>query len=136
MATADELRKQIEQNRQALRDALQGVKSWEDGTDENWGAKRISQHTVRAEVGYGNRVSQAMEGKPQDWADAEFASAEDALAKEEAAAAILNRALRYVEDRDLKKRAEVPGPYPQDVEGVMIALAAHLQEHATELTKM
>ena len=47
MATADELRKQIEQNRQALREALQGVKSWEDGTDENWGAKRIAKHTVR-----------------------------------------------------------------------------------------
>jgi len=136
MATADELRKQIEQNRQALREALQGVKSWEDGTDESWGAKRITQHVVRSEVGYGNRVSKAMEGKPQDWGDVEFASSQEALAKEEQAAAMLDKALRYVEDRDLKKRAEVPGPYSQDVEGAMAALSAHLLEHATELKKM
>ncbi len=136
MATADELRKQIEQNRQALREALQGVKSWEDGTDETWGAKRITQHVVRSEVGYGNRVSTAMEGKPQDWGDVEFASAEEALAKEEQAAAMLDKALRYVEDRDLKKRAEVPGSYSQDVEGAMVALSAHLLEHATELKTM
>ena len=77
-----------------------------------------------------------MEGKPQDWADVEFASAEEALSKEEAAATMLDKALRYVEDRDLKKRAEVPGSYSQDVEGAMLALAAHLQEHATELKKM
>lgn len=136
MATADELRNQIQQQREALRAALQGVKSWEDGTDDNWGAKRIAQHVVRSEVGYANRVSRAMEGKPQDWADVEFASAEDALQKEEAAAAMMEKALRYVEDRDLKKRAEVPGSYSQDVEGALLGLAAHIDEHATELRKM
>lgn len=136
MATADELRNQIQQHRAALREGIQGAKSWEDGSDESWGSKRIAQHVVRSEVGYANRVSRAMEGKPQDWADVEFASAEDALAKEEQAAAMMDKALRYVEDRDLKKRAEVPGSYSQDVEGAMAALADHLQEHATELKKM
>ncbi|MGE3960590.1 MAG: DinB family protein [Dehalococcoidia bacterium] len=136
MASADELRNQIKQHREALREALQGVKSWEDGSDDSWGAKRIAQHVVRSEVGYANRVSRAMEGKPQDWGDVAFESAADALAKEEDAAAMMDKALRYVEDRDLKKRAEVPGPYSQDVEGAMTALAAHLNEHATELKKM
>ncbi|MCK9494706.1 MAG: hypothetical protein M0R75_04305 [Dehalococcoidia bacterium] len=136
MATADELRNQIKQSRDALREALQGVSSWEDGTDETWGAKRIAQHVVRSEVGYANRVSKAMEGKPQDWGDQEFPSAQDALTKEEEAAGMMDKALRYVEDRDLKKRAEVPGPYSQDVEGAMAGLAAHITEHATELKKM
>ncbi|MCA9847140.1 MAG: hypothetical protein KC461_00255 [Dehalococcoidia bacterium] len=136
MATADELRNQIKQNRDALREALQGVKSWEDGSDDSWGAKRIAQHVVRSEVGYANRVSKAMEGKPQDWGDVEFGSSAEALTKEEEAAAMMDKALRYVEDRDLKKRAEVPGSYSQDVEGAMTALSAHLAEHATELKKM
>ena len=77
-----------------------------------------------------------MEGKPQDWGDVEFGSSAEALTKEEEAAAMMDKALRYVEDRDLKKRAEVPGSYSQDVEGAMTALSAHLAEHATELKKM
>lgn len=136
MASADELRDQIQQNRQALREALQGVKAWEDGSDDSWGAKRIAQHVVGSEVRYANRISKAMEGKPQDWGDVEFASPEEALSKEEEAALMMDKALRYVEDRDLKKRAEVPGSYSQDVEGAMEGLSAHLHEHATELKKM
>ena len=134
MASADELRNQIQQNREALRQALQGASSWEDGTDEAWGTKRIAQHAIRSEVGYANRISKAMEGKPQDWPDIELASAEEALAKETEASAMADKALRYVEDRDLKKRAEVPGNYSQDVEGAMAALASHLKEHADEVS--
>lgn len=133
MASADELRAQFQQARQALREALQGASSWEDGADDNWGVKRIAQHAIRSEVRYANRVSQAMEGRPQDWPDIELASVEEALAKEEEAGSMADKAFRYVEDRDLKKRAEVPGEFSQDVEGVIQGLAAHLQEHAAQV---
>lgn len=133
MASADELRQQFQQARQALREALQNASAWEDGSDDNWGAKRIAQHVIRSEVSYANRVSQAMEGRPQDVPQLELTSREEALAREEELAAMAEKALRYVEDRDLKKRAEVPGPYSQDVEGVIAGLTAHLREHAQQL---
>jgi hypothetical protein len=81
-------------------------------------------------------VSQAMEGRPQEVPTLELASADDALAKEEEIASMADKAFRYIEDRDLTKRAEVPGEYPQNVEGVLQGLAAHLNEHAQQIKSL
>ncbi len=136
MASADELRQQIAQAREALRAAMQEVDGrWEQssGNDE-WTPQRVAQHAIGAEVYYANIVSRAMLGKPAEWDRAEMVSSRDALARHEAAAALADRAYKYVEDRDLVKPAEdVPGATEHNVGTAMEQAAAHLLEHAQQL---
>lgn len=136
MASAEELRQQIAQARNALREALQNVDGkWQHSPGgEEWTVQQVAQHAIGAEVYYANLVSKAMLGKPAEWDRSEMASAGDALTRHEAAAALADRAYKYVEDRDLVKPAEnVPGTTDQTVGGAMAAAAGHLQEHAQQL---
>lgn len=136
MASADELRANIAANRETLRAALQAVDGkWTDspGGDE-WSPQQVAQHVIGAEVYFSNLVAKAMLGKPGEWERKDIGSASEALERLEAAAAIADRAYKYVEDRDLSKPAEnVPGTEKQNIEGAMERAAAHLEEHATQL---
>lgn len=136
MASADELRQQIAEARAQLREALAGVDGkWEQSPGgEEWAPKQIAQHAIGAEVYFANFVSTAMLGKPGEADRSEIASAQDALARHEAAAATADRAYKYVEDRDLTKVAgEIPGTTEQTVEAAMRRAAEHLLEHAQQL---
>ncbi|MCK9485727.1 MAG: DinB family protein [Dehalococcoidia bacterium] len=136
MASADELRQQIADARNAFRQALQGVDGkWEQSPGgEEWSPKQIAQHAIGGEVYFANFVSTAMLGKPGEADRSEIASSADALTRHEAAAALADRAFKYVEDSDLTKPAEnIPGSTDQNVEAAMRGAAAHLREHTEQL---
>jgi uncharacterized damage-inducible protein DinB len=136
MASADELRASIAEQRTALRAAIQaaGGKWTESPGGEEWSAKQIAEHAIGAEVYFANIVSKAMLGKPGEFERKETASAAEALERSEAAAAVADKVLRYVEDRDLAKPAEgIPNSDQQTVEAAMIKAREHLAEHTAEL---
>ncbi|MEX1022786.1 MAG: DinB family protein [Dehalococcoidia bacterium] len=138
MASAEELRNQISQNRAGLREALQGADGkWEQAPGgEEWTPKQIAEHVVGAEVYFANKVSEAMQGKKAEFERQEIASSADALTRLEVASAIADKTYRYVEDRDLTKAAEPPtDTFPKNIEGLLANAAHHLQEHAEQLRR-
>jgi hypothetical protein len=135
MASADELRAAIAAQRAALRESIQAAagKWTESPGGDAWSAKQIAEHAIGADVYFANIVSKAMLGKPGEFERKEMASSEEALARSEEAAAVADKVLRYVEDRDLVKPTEgVPGE-KQTIEAAMIEASSHLAEHAAEL---
>jgi hypothetical protein len=137
MASADELRKAIQTQREALKTTIAAAASkWnEAGNGEEWPPARVAQHVIGAEVNYANHVSNAMLGKPTTWENTELATAEAALARLAEAEAIADKAYRYVEDRDLTKKANTSAGTPRDVETTMRMAAEHLAEHADHMRK-
>ena len=138
MASADELRAAIAAQRAVLRESIQAAagKWTESPGGEEWSAKQIAEHAIRSDLYYANIVSKAMLGKPGEFERSEIPNAEEALERSEAVAAVADKMLRYVEDRDLVKPAEnVPGADKQTIEAAMVRASEHLAEHAEELKK-
>ncbi|MDA0269975.1 MAG: DinB family protein [Chloroflexi bacterium] len=137
MASADELRKAIQTQREALKATIAAAAGkWnEAGNGEEWPPARVAQHVIGGEVNYANHVSNAMLGKPTAWESTELATAEAALARLAEAEAVADKAYRYVEDRDLTKKADTSAGTPRDVETTMRMAAEHLAEHVDHMKK-
>ncbi|GMU40179.1 MAG: hypothetical protein AMXMBFR23_10450 [Chloroflexota bacterium] len=137
MASADELRKRIAEQQAALEATIKAAAGkWnEAGNGEEWPPARVAQHVIGGHARYANHVSKAMLGKPAEWENRELASADEALARLAEAAAIADKAYRYVEDRDLTKSAEVQPGNNRNVEATMVEAANHLAEHIDHMKK-
>jgi hypothetical protein len=137
MASAQELRQQLLANRAAFREALAAVGGkWEQAApDDEWTPRRIAEHAIGADVLFATRTFEAMQSKPSEWERQPLETVDAALARLDAAAAIADRAYRYVEDHDLRKAGNPAGDYPKTVEGIMQNAVDHFAEHAATLKK-
>ena len=135
MATAEELRQKLVANRAAFRQALSAVGAkWEQAApDDEWTPRRIAEHAIGADVMFATRCFEAMQSKPSDWERLPLETPDAALARLDAAAAVADRAYRYVEDHDLRKAGNPAGDYPKTVEGILQNAVDHLAEHTATL---
>lgn len=137
MATADELRTKIEANRQALKEAIEAASAkWEQVAGEEWSPRKIAEHAIGAERAFAGMVARAMQGNPPERKELALSSSSDALAALDSAAADFTKVVRYVEDRDLAKTAEVGGPYANSIEGALQLSGDHLADHAQHIRKV
>lgn len=135
MASAEELRQQLATNRAAFREALSALSGkWElPAPDDEWTPRRVAEHAIGAEVMFATRCFEAMQSKPSDWERLPLETPDAATARLDAAAAVADRAYRYVEDHDLQKPGNPGGDYPKTVEGILLSAINHLSEHAATL---
>lgn len=134
MASADELRTQIEQAHEALKAAIEAADAskWEqvpDG-DEEWHARQMAEHVIGGELGIAGGVADAMMGKAPDRPELALASPAEASAALEAAVEASNKVTRYVEDRDLEKRVGEDSTIQARLE----LLALHANVHAEQIS--
>ena len=133
MATADEIRAQIEAARAELRAAIEAADSgsWEQasGGDE-WSPRQAAEHVIGAERGIAGGVATAMLGKAPERPELALGSPQDALAALESAVADVNRVIRYVEDRDLTKKVGESST----IQSMMELLATHAKDHAAQIS--
>jgi hypothetical protein len=133
VATADEIRGQIEVSRTALRGALEAVDAgtWEQArADDEWTPRQAAEHVIGSERVIAGRVADAMLGKAPERPELALANPQDALAALEAAVEDANRVIRYVEDRDLIKTAGENSSIQAQLE----RMATHAVEHATQIS--
>jgi DinB family protein len=133
VATADEIRGQIEDGRAALRAALEGADagSWEQGPGgDEWSARQAAEHTIGSERSYAGRVADAMLGKAPESVELALASPQEALVALESMVEDVNRVIRYVEDRDLPKTAGETST----IQATMEQMASHAAEHAAQIS--
>ncbi len=135
MASADELRAQIDEGHAALKAAFEGADAskWETvpGGDEEWNARQMAEHVIGGELGIAGGVASTMLGKPPEKPDLALASPADALAALEAAIEASNKVTRYVEDRDLPKAV---GENGGTIESMMALLGSHAADHANQIS--
>lgn len=134
MASADELRAQIEQSHAALKAAMEAADAskWEvvpEG-DEAWSARQIAEHVIGGELGIVGGVADTMMGKAPDRPELALASPADAVAALDAAVEASNKVTRYVEDRDLAKTVGEDST----IEARMELLAYHANDHAKQIS--
>jgi uncharacterized damage-inducible protein DinB len=133
VATADEIRGQIDEARAALREAIEAAdaSSWEQATgDEEWSARQAAEHVIGAERRFAGRVADAMLGKAPERPELVLASPQAALAALEAAVTDSNRVIRYVEDRDLQKTAGEAS----SIQATLELMGTHATEHAAQIS--
>lgn len=133
MASADEIRKQIDEGHAALKAAIEGADAskWEQvgaGNDE-WSPRQIAEHTIGSEVGIAGGVATAMMGKAPERPELALSSPSEAMAALEEAIEASTKVTRYVEDRDLEKRVGENST----IQGMMELLATHATNHANEI---
>lgn len=133
MATADEIRGQIDEARGALRSALEAADAgaWEQAlAGDEWTPRQAAEHVIGTERFYAGRVADAMLGKAPERPELALASPQDALTALEAAVEDANRVTRYVEDRDLSKTAGEDS----SIQATLEAMATHVAEHAAQIS--
>lgn len=138
MASAAEMRQQLATNRAAFREALSALGGkWEQpAPDDEWTPRRLAEHAIGADVLLATRCFEAMQSKPSDWERLPLENLDAALARLDAAAAISDRAFRYVEDHDLTKMGNPTSEtYPKNVGGILQNAIEHLAEHTATLKK-
>ena len=140
MASADELRQTITENRAKLREAIEGASgNWVlgdvEGDEANWGSRKVAEHCIGSEAVFAGMVAGVMLSKAPEREELSLESSADAVAALEAAAASTDKVFRYVEDRDLAKTAPMPdgAPFSKDIEGVLTLAAYHLDDHAKQI---
>jgi len=133
VATAEEIRTQIDEGREALRGAIEAadVGSWEQGTSgEGWSARQAAEHVIGWELSFAGRVADAMMGKAPESPELALSSPQEALAALEEAVAATNKVIRYVEDRDLPKKAGETS----SIQATLELMATHAVEHASQIS--
>lgn len=137
MATADERRRAIAEGRAAFRAAVEGAA---DGWDERpagdeWTRRKTAEHAIAVEHVFAERAEQAAAGETPrgfgggDPDDPSLASASEALAALDGAAARADAAWGAIGDADLA--IEVDGGATLD--RIMELTALHLVEHAEQI---
>jgi len=133
VATAEEIRAQIDEARVALRGAIEAadVGSWEQGPGgEEWSARQAAEHVIGVERSYAGRVADAMMGKAPERPELALSSPQEALTALDEAVADANKVIRYVEDRDLLKTAGENS----SIQATMEQMANHATEHASQIS--
>jgi len=133
VATADEIRGQIEESRTSLRGALEAsdAGTWEQAlAGDEWTPRQAAEHVIGTERVYAGRVADAMLGKAPARTDLTLADPQAALAALEAAVEDANRVIRYVEDRDLSKTAGESS----SIQATLESMATHAAEHAAQIS--
>jgi len=130
MASADELKREIEAAHGELRLAIEGARgSWEQAPGgEEWSPRQIAEHVVGSAFYFTSMVDEILGQPAQERRQFSFASSEEALAalsEAEDAAAVYGR----VQDADLEK----PAPYMENVAGAMGEACSHAREHAQQI---
>jgi hypothetical protein len=134
MASADEIRKQIDEGHAALKAAIEGADAskWETVGPGNpeWSPRQIAEHAIGSEVAIAGGVANAMMGKPPERKELALANPAEAMAALEEAVEASTKVTRYVEDRDLEKRVGENST----IQGMMELLGTHAVDHANEIT--
>lgn len=108
MTTAQELRDKLDQARARLRTVIQeNSESWEMGEDDNWGVRKIAEHTIDNENYFANAVASAMDARAVDPITVNAATPEHALDLFTQVEKDTNRVYGYIEDGDIKKPADI-----------------------------
>ncbi len=139
MASPDELRTDIGEARDALRQALATAgETWErqpggGAGEEAWSARHAAEHVIAAEVFFATAVCTACNypGPESPWGREKLqlgtaAAAEDAFEKAVAAA---DSKIKYVTDTDLEMKHDRMGT----VADVMSRWSEHLRDHAQQI---
>lgn len=134
MASADELRTQIDQGHETLKAVFEGADAskWEqvpDG-DEEWNARQMAEHVIGSELGIAGGVANTMMGKAPERPELALASPAEAMTALEAAVEASNKVTRYVEDRDLEKPV---GENGGTIESMLALLGSHATDHASQI---
>ncbi len=135
MASADELRTQIEEGHAALKAAIEAADAskWEttpDG-DEEWNPRQMAEHVIGAELGIAGGVATTMMGSPPDRPELALTGPAEAMAALESAIEASTKVTRYVEDRDLEKAV---GDQGGTIESMMALLGSHAADHAAQIS--
>ncbi len=130
MASADELKREIEAAHGELRRAIEGAgATWEQSPEgEEWSPRQIAEHVVGSALYFTSMVDEILGQPAQQRRQFSFASADEALAglsEAEDASAVYGR----VQDADLEK----PAPYMENVAGAMGEAGSHAREHAQQI---
>jgi hypothetical protein len=140
MPSAEEHRARIRDGRAALRAAIAGAeRRWETspgGDDEaSWAPRRVAEHIVASDRYFTGMIATVMEGKPPPRLEYAFAAPGEAIAALDASTVDCEKVLRYIEDRDLAKVVPLPEriPAPKTIEGTLLLLAHHLNDHARQI---
>ncbi len=135
MASADELRTQIDEGHAVLKAAFEGADAskWEQvpGSDEEWNARQMAEHVIGGELSIVSGVANTMLGKPPERPELALASPADAVAALESAVEASNKVTRYVEDRDLPKPVGEKG---RTIESTLALLGSHATDHAGQIS--
>ena len=135
MASADEIRAQIQEGRAALKAALEAAdgSKWEQvgSGNEEWTPRAIAEHAIGAESYFAGGVATTMQSNFSAGGELSLADPAEAMAALETAVAAADKVYRYVEDRDLEKAV---GDNGGTIASMMGVLGGHAAEHAAELT--
>jgi hypothetical protein len=140
MASAEEHRAAIRAGRDALQQAIAAAgPHWElspggDG-EASWAPRKVAEHIVASDRYFTAMIATVMEGKPPARLEYAFADPGEAIAALDASTVDCEKVLRYIEDRDLDKAVPLPEriPAPKTIEGTLLLLAHHLQDHARQI---
>lgn len=138
MPTPDELRGSLAQGRDAFRAALDAVHDrWEvrpEGAAEGedaWSPRQVAEHAIPLVVQFASAVCTSCGYPGLEVARVPYATAQEAIAAFEVAAAQADGRLKYVTEKDLAMPHERMG----NVEAIMALSARHLSDHAAQLLR-
>lgn len=134
MATPDELRTTITASRDELRQAIHAASArWNQPLpDDEWTPRQAAEHAIGSEVRFASEVCIACGYPGLDPWEANYVSANEALAGLEQAGAKADGRLKYVTDGDL---LHVHEEWKASVADIMAYHARHLREHAEQLRR-
>ena len=142
MATTRELIADIEEKRQALRQAIEGAGGqWEVAPGQGeWTPRQTAEHAISMERMYAGLVAEALQRPGPPGQELALASELEAVRAFEAAIQDCSPVLAGVTDGDLAKpselRGDLPSPdTPETVEGVLSLIAFHLDDHTTQIVE-
>ena len=133
--TPDEVRAELAAARKEFAEALSGAgEYWErkpasgEG-EEAWSPRQVAEHLMPSDVAYASAVCVACGYPGLDRLEASYASAADAAAGMEQAAALADGRLKYVSEKDL----EMKNQRGYSVEQIILASASHFRDHAAQI---
>ncbi len=131
MATADELRSEIEAARGAFRAALERIDSgWEQRPEgDEWTRREVAEHAIGADYGFAGWAVTLAGGTPGDRPELTLGSADEALQAFATGGALADSAWAKVQAEDLGREVRPE----RTVEAAMELVARHLREHAEQI---
>lgn len=143
MSQADALRSEIAASRAALRAAIAASgANWEtakgtaDDGEAGWSPRQAAEHVIPSDLFFAGAICTACgyDGPANPLSSTEFATAEDAVAALDAAAAAFDSKINYVQDEELGKTAGGDeGMAAAPVALLMQGASWHLLDHAAQI---
>ncbi|HEY7294908.1 MAG TPA: DinB family protein [Dehalococcoidia bacterium] len=139
MASPNELRAAIVENRAQLQAALHGTaERWEteppagEGEDA-WSPRQVAEHMIGSEWYFTNHIAQACGAPALERPALDTATPAAAAATATRIGAICDNVLRHVSDADLAKTREVGRFGAQTVEWMLTVMDSHARDHLQQL---